>query len=416
MRITDLNYTKQGNRVRTSAKVTWEDSERESQEIYFETDREFSLSIHPNPHAFVIASILPALYFGESRLHIDEEVCPKLKEGLVTALSLLHHWWYPPNHKLVSIEAKKLKKVSLAEQPKRAAFCFSGGIDSMSTLFINRTEYPKSHPGYLKDGLIVFGLEVREMEKFQDVLGLIATIAEGSDLTFVPVYTNIIQLGPKDLNEYWGKFWLNEYMSASFSSIAHSFSKRWGNFSINSSHDIPNLIPHGSNPLLTACYSSWDLQIKEEGISYSRFKKTQLISNWNIALQNLRVCNETKLYRSGAMNCGKCEKCVRTMLALVASSALEKTTAFPVDNVTPELVHEAVHLKENIFPLYKELMAPLANVGRHDLVHSIERKIVKFHHDQKKEKWREKMIQPIAEFDRIHLKGILNKIKKIALS
>ena len=101
------------------------------------------------------------------------------------------------------------------------------------------------------------------------------------------------------------------------------------------------------------------------------------------------------------------------MLALVAADALKKTTAFPVNNVTQELVKEAVQLKTNTLPLYGELLAPLAQVERHDLVQAVEHKKAEFYQLQKKEKWRNKTIQPITEFDRKYLKGNLKKIKNL---
>lgn len=98
------------------------------------------------------------------------------------------------------------------------------------------------------------------------------------------------------------------------------------------------------------------------------------------------------------------------MLALVGAGVLNKTTAFPVNDVTPELVKKSVILKENNFPLYGELLAPLANVGRYDLVSAVERKIAEYYQDQKRQKWRERA-EPIVAFDRKYLNGSLKKVK-----
>jgi hypothetical protein len=220
-------------------------------------------------------------------------------------------------------------------------------------------------------------------------------------------------LGPKNSREFWEKFWLNEYMSASFSSIAHAFNKRWGSFSVNSSHDVPNLIPHGSNPLLTACYSSWDLPVKEEGISYSRFQKTKLISKWDIALQNLRVCNVTDAYQEGLLNCGKCEKCVRTMLALLACGALENATCFQARSLSRDLIDSAVVLAHNTLPLYQELIDPLNESGHRDLAKVVENKIQEYHRDQKKKRLKSRLKDPFKQFDQKYLNANLRKMKSV---
>jgi hypothetical protein len=356
---------------------------------------------------------MPAMRFGEKRIAIDAAICPELHKGLVTAMRVICNWydWYTVDNNLVRIEGKKQHYIPDSINGKRAGFLFSGGIDSLATLRSNRLYYSKKHPGYIRDGLLVCGLEVREMEKFVPVLDLLSTLGQDADVTLVPVYTNIIVLGSEKNAAFWSDFWIHEYMGATFASIAHLFSNRLGVLSINSCHDIPNLMPYGSHPLLNPMYSSSDLQIRHEGIHLSRFEKVKLISEWDLALQHLRVCNDTRNYRTGMLNCANCEKCVRTMLALLACGVLEKTTAFPINNVNRELVSHAVHLGANTLPLYTELLDPLEKAGRTDLVHAIEDKISEFYRLQKKEKWRGRTIKPIKEFDRKYLNGRLKKLK-----
>jgi hypothetical protein len=411
MKIENLKKSVHHGKPRISATIVWEDLDREPQEIYFETEPEYTQSIHPNPNAFVMASILPAHYFGERRLYLDEEICPKLKEGLITAQSLLHHWWYPQHHKLVKIEAKAQKSAPQISNHRKAAFCFSGGIDSLATLHCNHHEYPESHPGYLKDGLLVFGLEVRDSEAFKKVLSSISAIAEDANLTFIPVYTNIIELGPENKRELWRNFWLREYMSASFSSIAHAFSRRWENFLINSSHDVSNLIPHGSNPLLTSCYSSWDLVIKEEGISYTRFQKTKSIASWDVALKNLRVCNAAESYRDGTLNCGKCEKCLRTMLSLTALGTLEKATAFPTCQITADKIDELEWISPINRTYYREIIGPLIESGRGDLAVAIKKKLKQCEQPMRKKRWKI-LSNAFGRADRRYLSGKLGQITR----
>ena len=104
------------------------------------------------------------------------------------------------------------------------------------------------------------------------------------------------------------------------------------------------------------------------------------------------------------------------MLALLGSGVLEKTHAFPTHDVTEELINSAVKLAPNTIPLYGELLAPLAEKGRHDLVRAIERKIVSYHESQWKMKWRKRTLEPVKEFDRRYLKFSLKKLKKLVSS
>jgi hypothetical protein len=418
MRIDDFRSEKKDNSYRVSAKVTWEDCERPPQDIYFETVGEFAEDISCNPHAFLVACTMPAMRFGEKRIFIDSEICPELQGGLITAMSLICNWydWYNHTSSLVRIEAKQQKYIGSSSKTPRAGFLFSGGIDSLATLRSNRIHYSSEHPGFIRDGILIYGLEVRTPKSFKYVLNSVSILAKDADVTLIPVYTNIKDLGPENNKIFWEDFWIHEFMGATFAAIAHLFSKRINALSINSCHDIPNLMPYGSHPLLNPNYSSSDMRIRHEGIHLSRFERTKIISDWDLAIQNLRVCNDTNYYQPGMLNCGRCEKCVRTMLALLACGVLEKTGAFPIKNVSDELVNEAVHLGANTIPLYDELLAPLAKKGRNDLVHAIEHKKDEFYQQQKKEKWKKRTIEPIAEFDKKHLKGNLKKLKNFAFN
>lgn len=413
MRVENLRFEKDSGRVRVEATVIWEDCSRPVQELYFSTVEEFADSLSCNPHAFLVACIMPALHFGEQRLLIEGEICPQLKDGLMTAMNWMRLWWYKPTKKLVQIESKTRSGFPLPRTPDRAGFFFSGGIDALSTLRVNRLHYPLEHPGSIKDGLLVCGLEIREPRIFGYVLDSVASLAKDAGVPLIPIYTNIRSLGPENDNEFWEEFWLNEFMGATFSAIAHAFSKRLTEVSINSCHDIPNLIPYSSHPLVNPNYSSSDLRLRHEGITLSRFEKTKLVAGWDLGLQHLRVCNRTELYQPGILNCGKCEKCVRTMLALLALGVLEKTYAFPIREVSEELVTKKVHLGPNTIPLYGELLGPLAEINRHDLVRAIEQKISEYHQSKRRKKRRKVFIEPILEYDQKQLSGSLRKLKRI---
>ena len=417
MKIDNFKSKKGENKKRVSATITWEDCDRPIQEIYFETDEEFAQDISCNPHAFLVACIMPALRFGEKRISIDAQICPELQDGLTTAMGLIRHWfdWYKPEANMVRIEAKRQKHMPLPSKTKRAAFLFSGGIDSLATLRANRLHYSPEHPGFIRDGLLIYGLEVREPENFEPVLKSVSILAQDTGVTLIPVYTNITDLGPENFRVFWDDFWAHEFMGATFAAVAHTFSNRFESLSINSCHDIPNLIPYGSHPLLNPNYSSSDLKIRHEGIALSRFAKTKLLSDWDLALNHLRVCNRSKFYETGRLNCGKCEKCVRTMLALLALGVLEKTGAFPEHDVTQELLNRAVRLAPNTVPLYGELISPLKEIDRHDLVRAIEKKITLFHQMQKKEnsKWRKRIIVPIKELDKTYLNNTIKRLKTL---
>ncbi len=53
------------------------------------------------------------------------------------------------------------------------------------------------------------------------------------------------------------------------------------------------------------------------------------------------------------LNCGKCEKCVRTMLALLALGVLHRSHAFPVNDVDEKLVASMDKLNDTSYPFIR---------------------------------------------------------------
>ena len=413
MRIENLRFEKKSDRARVTATVLWEDCGRPKQDIYFETVEEFADSLSCNPHAFLVACIMPALYFGEERVSIEGSVCPELRDGLDIVLNWMRYWWYEPARKIVRIEAKTSSGYIRPQTPyDRAGFFFSGGVDSLSVLRANRLNYPSDHPGSFKDGLLVSGLEIRDPGIFGYVQDSLSVLAKDASITLIPVYTNIRDLGPEDNIEFWDEFWKKEFMGATFAAVAHVLAKRLTSLSNSSDHDIPNMHPFSSHPLINPYYSSSYLRIRLEGFTLSRLDKTKLVAGWDSALQHLRVCNKTELYQPGLLNCGKCEKCVRTMMSLLVFGVLKKASAFPVHDVSEEMVNVCGPLASNTFFFSEELVAPLAKIGRHDLVRAIERKIAEYHHSEKSRTLRKKFIEPILEYDQKHLNGRLRALKR----
>ena len=146
MRIENLRAEKgQQERKRVCATVIWEDCQRPVHELYFETDAEFENDLTVNPHGFLIAGLMPAMWHNEQRIFIDQEICPQLGDGLKTAMTLNRHWWYSKDKALPRIEARTSSDRLFTDNERRAGMFFSGGIDSLASLRKNRMLFPLQH-------------------------------------------------------------------------------------------------------------------------------------------------------------------------------------------------------------------------------------------------------------------------------
>jgi hypothetical protein len=77
-------------------------------------------------------------------------------------------------------------------------------------------------------------------------------------------------------------------------------------------------------------YDCGDVQVVQDGMDCRRLDKTIRIATSETAMRWLRVCWQNK---QQAYNCGRCEKCLRTMIALHIAGALARCRTFdrPID-------------------------------------------------------------------------------------
>ena len=403
MRIENFRTEKGDGRKRVAATVSWEDCERLPKDIYFETDDAFEEQLSCNPHAFLIGATITALEHGEKRVAVDAEICPELQEGLIIAMNWLRHWYYQPDQELVKIEARERNKPLASRIPERAGVFFSGGIDSLAAVRINRLNYPLEHPGSYKDALIIYGQNIESdvrSETFKQALFAFSKVTDDVGIRLIPVYTNIRDLDNRS------RFFIYKFHGAILASVAHVFSQTLTSVSIASDNYIPDLGPWGSHLLLNSNYGSNDLRIRHTEVELSRLAKTQILVDWNLALQNIKVCGPNW----PGENCGQCEKCIRTMLELLALGVLGQTDAFPRNDVSEDLIRSVIPQITDPYKIacYRELVAPLTEKGRYDLVRAINEKLEEYEKRQNKME----RVQKIKRFDDKYFSGRLLRLNK----
>ncbi|MDX2213852.1 MAG: hypothetical protein SFY66_11255 [Oculatellaceae cyanobacterium bins.114] len=399
MRVENLTTRKNEDRFRVSATMIWEDRDRPSQEIFFETTSDFADDLSCNPHAFLVGTVITALRFGERRIAIDADICPQLLEGLFTIMSWFRHW-EGLNLPLVEIEARSQISIQNSQKPKNAAVCYSGGIDSLATLRNNRLRFSLSHPRSFKDGLLIHGIANTTLEGYEKAVQRLSPVADDAGITLIPIYTNTYHC-VQDLEDSNYTFLRYYLTSAALSAVGHAFHKRLSSLSISASDDVRTLTLSlwGTNPVLDPNYSSYDFQIHYADVALSRLEKTRLVAGWDIALQNLRVCNELHL-PIGYLNCGMCRKCMITMTTLCALGVLDKTNVFPRKDISKALLldrgrsqfPDEIDCYSDLIPLFKEQ-------GRDDLVKGTEQLVSQFYQRY-----------ALKEFDQQYFNGVFYKL------
>lgn len=447
MRIDDLRCTTTGDLSRAAATITWEDCDRPQRDIYFETDAAFADELTCNPDAFLLAAFTPAMRHGERRVRVKGKACPQLRNGLITAMQILRRWYGEARHRPVDIEATEGFAPPVPRAPARTASFLSGGVDALATVRSNRLDFPLGHPSSIADGFFVHGLDVGGYERLQNnrdnsklAIAALTGFAQQAHLTLIPVRTNVRHLDDDDTFHY------REFYGAILSAIAHSFSRRLTTAMIAAGSSILDLNPIGSHPLLDPNYSSASLAIEHDGIRYLRMEKVGLISQWDAALRTLRSCFDP--FRSAqAINCGQCEKCLRTMTELLVHGKLRECPTYPLDDISPGHLQTIIADPTEVLKLagadpaslpreqeiliacrclgpanvyyWRELMAPLAQIGRHDLTEVIEAKLAeherflaRLRRPHERLQARERTRQRLKRFDQQYLGGRLITLKR----
>jgi len=370
LRIEDIAVETVAGARRARARIVWEECEREPTTLYFDVPEASAEGLRADPHAFLLAAAVPALRAGEARVRVAGTLCPSLVAGLREAMARLSAW-FAPSRRLPEIEAG-LGFETARPGPARRALFLSGGVDSLALLRRNRLAWRTDHPDSFRDAIFVNGFDIYCSERysgdfFERALALLAPIADEARLELLPVRTNLITL---DVPEAW----VDEWIAAGTAAVAHLFSHRFDRVSIAASPYEGDLVPMGTHPEIDPLYSSAGLRIAHDGGDERRIEKVARIADWPAGLRGLRVCWEG-IKPDAPLNCGRCHKCILTMLELLAADRLGDCPTFGASNVTPEMANVLRSTTASSTGYYRELLAPLRERGRQDLVAVLEHKL-----------------------------------------
>jgi len=359
-----------------SATVEWEDRPYPEQVLEFEiNDGEILEELaEPCADAFLAACFPLAALHGEARVRIEEKPCPMLVEGLRTA----HAWWAswggmhsrPP-----TIETPAPGRCRTLTAARRAVSCLSGGVDGLHTLMHNRRLYRKGDPAYIREALFIHGFDIGkrprdpENERFRTALGCLEPVAAEAGVRLIPCRTNLRHLPSKP------GFWANRHNGAAFAAVGHAATLGPAYLFVGGTYHVSNPVPVGSHPAVDGLFSSQRLTVIHDGSRFSRLEKVRDLASWPTALAALRVCPGNG---GDQPNCGRCEKCLRTRLELLAAG-VEETAAFGPSLTAVELWDKAVPQPIGDRAIrYEDLLPPLRARGLDALCQVLEEKIAAY--------------------------------------
>jgi hypothetical protein len=115
-------------------------------------------------------------------------------------------------------------------------------------------------------------------------------------------------------------------------------------------------------------FSSQRITVIHDGARYARFQKVRELASWPTALAAWRVCPSNP---GTELNCGVCEKCLRTRLELLAAGVEETASLGP--SLTPIELWNNLGLVGDRAVTYEDLLAPLRARGLTTLCEVLEK-------------------------------------------
>jgi len=408
MRIGEIRRESSPRGVRVAADVQWEDCGRPSREIFFDVGPEAGDALTPTAEAFLTGCIVPAVRHGERRIAVRGTVCPRLRDNLKVALAILGSWRGSPRPP-IAIEAPEGFRAP-RRAPARAGMALSGGVDSLFTLRMNRLTIAPDHPASIRTGIFVLGHDfgvpgsgAAEFERYDERARSLEKLAGSCGLELVPMRFNL-----RELDDDLG-FYIEQFFGAAIAAAGHALAPRIDSFSIASSYDVGHMLPNGSHPYVDAYFSSSALAVRHDGAAHTRLEKLRVLAEWPEAIERLQPCN----YRpppAGRANCGTCEKCLRTGIALLVLGRLDRTSGFSSERLTPEAIR-AMPWTHGLVEYWEELVGPLFAIGRDDLARAAQERI---REDRTFRSWREEKDWKgaVKRLDRRYLGGLVAAVAR----
>lgn len=260
--------------------------------------------------AWLAAALVPAMKHG-GPLRIDGVVSSKLLDAVPTIQEIFCAWSH--DFQRIPIDTG-VRPRPPAGSPRGVGCFFSGGVDSFYSFLKHREEITAL--------IFVHGFDIKLARSAlrERVSRVITEVAAELGKPLIEVETNLRDFSDRDA--LWGQ----DYYGSALASVALLLSPRLRTVYVPASHSYRDLLPRGSHPMLDPLWSTEATQIMHDGCEAGRVEKVARVATCDQAMKALRVCWEN---RDEAYNCGRCEKCLRTMVSLHVVGAFARCRTFP---------------------------------------------------------------------------------------
>jgi hypothetical protein len=308
--VDDIRLSEVGEQRELSARVTMDRLDTDGLRIWFRAHAGDALrELDASP--FLPGLLVTAMWWNE-KLTIDGPVSSRLLASVDEAVAAYRCLY--PSLPTIGVSAPSRE---LPPGDQATACLFSRGVDSWYSLLTN-LEAPGlnrpqlSHIVYVPSIDFMYGDENRARS-----IAATRRAAEDVGCTFVLLETNL-----RDFTERFQEWGIT--FGGGLAGMGLFLGERFSHLLLAASFPLGAPTSFGSHPALDPRFSTERTEIVHDGATASRVDKVRYLATRPVALENLKVCYHEDLEH----NCGRCGKCVMTMLELHACRALDKGPVF----------------------------------------------------------------------------------------
>ena len=274
-------------------------------ELWFKFPKQIPPPDDKDCDSYLLAFILDAM--AENReITVKGSVSKELLSNLVEYQAIWNKW-LPNNYKIIDMLAETIRE---DETPVFGAVsAFTGGVDGAFSVWRhsqNKNSYRSQKINFCTF-IHGFDIPLSDSEAFLGAKVKAEATLEDIGIELLSMQTNYRSISTIS--------WEHAHGCALVAAM-NNFKNVAGSCILGSSNAYNNLrFPLGSTPVTDYLLSSNHFKVIHDGSSHSRTEKIKEISQWNMSINNLRVCWEGE---HGDRNCGNCEKCLRTQANLLA--------------------------------------------------------------------------------------------------
>ncbi|OHB64584.1 MAG: hypothetical protein A2Y77_12860 [Planctomycetes bacterium RBG_13_62_9] len=292
--------------------------------------------LRPAPEAFGSA-MLPAAVERKADLVLGQPVDPRWHTGVMALQDVWNAWW---KYRKVSVRSSAGQDGD-GTRASGVALCFSGGVDSFFSLL---------RGGFVFDYLVFvhgYDMPLADVRRAAAMERSLRAVAAAVGARGIVVRTNLREHPTFAVTE-----WLRSHGGA-LAAVGHLLTDTVGTLVISSSYPYCYDHPWGTHWTTDPLWSSSRLEVVHYGAEHWRTEKLHMIVGEDLVRRHLRVCYKNL---SPEGNCGRCEKCVRTMLILAEVGQLEGFPALGGSAGLIEGIKRVWALRPDLMPVYESLM------------------------------------------------------------